>query len=59
MWLNDLEKAIEAIKAKFPTLPMDGTINKIVSAQNGIIFYTSFFKVIYWHFDGTIEEGEI
>lgn len=59
MWLQDLEKAIKSIKAKFPTLPMDGTINKVVPAQNGIMFYTSFFKVIYWHFDGTIEEGEI
>ena len=59
MWLNDLARAINDIKEKFPTLSMDGTINKIVPAHDGIAFFTSFFKVIYWHFDGTIEEGEI
>lgn len=59
MWLKDLEKAIKGIKEKYPTLPMDGTIDKIRSADDGIVFFTSFYKVIYWHFDGTIEEGEI
>lgn len=59
MWLKDLEKAIQDIKAKFPTLSMDGTIDKIRSADDGIMFFTCFYKVIYWHFDGTIETGEI
>ena len=59
MWLKDLEKAIKDIKAKYPTLSMDGTIDKIRAAEDGIMFFTSFYKVIYWHFDGTIEMGEI
>lgn len=62
MWLKDLMRAIEDIKVKFPTLDFDGTIDKIELAQEGIMFYTSCYRVIYviyWHFDGSITEHSL
>lgn len=53
MWLSDLEKAIEAVKASKKVL----LVEKIMPCwDGGVVFYTTNQKIIKWFPDGTIIE---
>ena len=53
MWLSDLEKAIEVVKASRENL----VIEKIMPCwDGGIVFYTTNHTIIKWFQDGTIIE---
>ena len=53
MWLSDLEKAIEAVKASRENF----VIEKIMPCwDGGVVFYTTNQKIIKWFSDGTIIE---
>ena len=59
MWLYDLERAVQELKALCP----DYVFTKVVPAGSGIAFYTTHFTRVLWCNGGQIierfDDGEI
>ena len=54
MWLSDLEKAVEGVKASKKHL----NIEKVMPCwDGGVVFYTADQKIIKWFPDGTVTEN--
>ena len=54
MWLQDLNNA--TIRLYSNPLYREYVFIKALPAQDGVVFYTSNFTMVYVHYDGKIEE---
>lgn len=55
MWLQDIERALSYMRGTNNTYK-DYVFEKVISAQDGVAFFTTHFTVVYVHKDGKIEE---